>query len=93
MHGDSLFIKGVCPLIDALGQADVLKTDPAKGMPKTQVALAQLLGGLVLDHKDSFKEEVWSKVQAFLDTTGVQFEKDEMKEAVSIENNDKEIEA
>ena len=89
---EPLLIKGVCPLMDALGQADVLKTDP-KGMPKTQVALAQLLGGLVLDHKDFIKEEVWSKVQAFLDTTGVQFEKDEMKEAVSIENNNKEIEA
>jgi brefeldin A-resistance guanine nucleotide exchange factor 1 len=88
---EPLLIKGVCPLIDALGQEDVLKTDP-EGMPKTQAALAQLLVRLLTGRKDSIKEEIWSKVQAFLDTAGVQFEKDEMKELAQAENKDKETE-
>ncbi|KAF5098984.1 hypothetical protein D0Z00_001850 [Geotrichum galactomycetum] len=86
---ESLLIKGVYPLMDALGQADVLKTDP-KGMPKTQIAFAQLLVRLLTGHKDFIKEEIWSKVQAFLDTAGVQ--NDEMKEAAPAEQKDQETE-
>lgn len=85
---DPLLVKGVYPLIDALSQNEVHLTD-AKGMPKTQVALAHVLVRLLKNNKKDINEEVWIKVQAFLDVAGVQAEDDKTVEAKPSESEDK----